>query len=92
MKNTPDGDGSLLDHTLVVYLNEVAIGANHTIDNMPILMFGGKNLKLQTGRHLQFGGKFMTDVWTAVGNAMGVPMTTFGDAAFNRGTVTGLFA
>ena len=92
MKNTPDGDGSLLDHTLVVYLNEVAIGANHTIENMPILMFGGKNLKLQTGRHLQFGGKYMTDVWTAVAAAMGVPMTTFGDPAFNKGTVVGLFA
>jgi len=59
---------------------------------MPILMFGGKNLKLQTGRHLNFGGKFMTDVWTAIGTTMGVPMTTFGDPAFNKGTVAGLFA
>ncbi|HEY2901911.1 MAG TPA: DUF1552 domain-containing protein [Polyangia bacterium] len=92
MKNTPDGDGTLLDHTLVVYFNECAIGANHTIENMPILMFGGKNLNLQTGHHLNFGGKFMTDVWTAIGNALGVPMTTFGDPAYNKGTVAGLFA
>jgi hypothetical protein len=92
MKNTPDGDGTLLDHTLVVYFNECAIGANHTVENMPLLLFGGKSLKLQTGRHLRFGGKFMTDVWSAIGNAMGVPMTTFGDPAFNKGTVPGLFA
>lgn len=91
MKNTPDGDGSLLDHTLVVYFNECAIGANHTTENMPVLMFGGKNLKLQTGKHLRFGGKYMTDVWSAIGSAMGVPMTTFGDPAMNKGTVTGLF-
>jgi hypothetical protein len=92
MKNTADGDGSLLDHTLVVYFNECAIGANHTTENMPVLLFGGKSLRLQTGRHLRYGGKFITDVWSAVGNAMGVPMTTFGDPAFNKGTVAGLFA
>lgn len=92
MKNTPDGDGSLLDHTLVVYFNECAIGADHTTTNMPVLMFGGKNLKLQTGKHLRFGGKYMMDVWSAVGTAMGVPMTSFGEAAMNKGAVTGLFA
>jgi hypothetical protein len=91
LKATPDGDGTLLDHTLVVYMNECCIGASHSIENMPLLMFGGKSLKLQTGRHLQYGGRFMNDVWAAVGNAMGVPMTTFGDTAFSKGAVAGLF-
>lgn len=91
LKATPDGAGTLLDSTLVVYLNECSFGWNHDINNMPILMFGGKNLKLQTGRHLRFTGRTMNDVWTAVGQAMGAPMATFGDPTWNRGTLTGLF-
>jgi hypothetical protein len=92
MKATPDGDGTLLDHTLVVYFNEAGIGWSHSIENMPVLMFGGKSLKLQTGRHIQYQQRYMSDVWAAVGQAFGVPMPTFGDTNFSKGPVTGLFA
>jgi hypothetical protein len=91
MKATPDGDGTLLDHTLVVYFNECAYGWSHSIENMPLLLFGGKNLKLQTGRHLKFGMRYMNDVWAAIATAMGVPMNTYGDTAFSTGAVSGLF-
>jgi hypothetical protein len=91
MKATPDGNGTLLDHTLVVYVNEASYGWSHSIDNMPVLMFGGKNLKLHTGQHIQFGMRYMSDVWAAVANAFGVPMNTFGDAAYSTGPVAGLF-
>jgi hypothetical protein len=91
LKSTPDGDGTLLDHTLVIYFNECCYGWSHSIENMPILMFGAKNLKLQTGRHLQFGMRYMNDVWAAVATAMGVPMNTYGDTAFSTGAVSSLF-
>jgi hypothetical protein len=91
MKATPDGDGSLLDHTLVVYLNEVAYGWSHSVESMPLLMFGGKTLKLQTGRHFKFTTRFMNDVWAAVATAFGAPMSTFGDTAFSKGALTELF-
>ncbi|HVU49570.1 MAG TPA: DUF1552 domain-containing protein [Polyangia bacterium] len=91
MKNTPDGDGTLLDHTLVVYFNECCYGWSHSIENMPLLLFGGKSLKLQTGRHLKFGMRYMNDVWAAIATAMGVPMNTYGDTAFSTGAVSGVF-
>jgi hypothetical protein len=91
MKATPDGTGTLLDNTLVVFFNECAIGNTHSIENMPVLMFGGKNVGLQTGQHLQFGGKYMNDVWAAVCGAFGAP-ATFGDPAFADTPVSGLFA
>jgi hypothetical protein len=92
LKNTPDGAGTLLDNTIVVYLNEVNVGAVHSIENIPLLMFGGKNLGLQRGQFLHFGGRYMNDVWAAVATAMGVPSTTWGDTAFSKGPVPGLFA
>ena len=41
MKATPDGTGTLLDNTLVVFFNECAVGNTHSIENMPVLMLGG---------------------------------------------------
>jgi hypothetical protein len=91
MKNTSDGAGTLLDNTLVVYFNECCYGWSHSIENMPLLLFGGKNLKLQTGRHLKFGMRYMNDVWAAIATAMGVPMNTYGDTAFSTGALSGVF-
>ena len=62
-----------------------------SIENMPLLLFGGKNLKLQTGRHLKFNMRYMNDVWAAISTAMGVPMNTYGDTAFSTGAVSGVF-
>jgi hypothetical protein len=91
LKDTPDGAGTLLDNTLVVYLNECNVGASHSIQNMPVVLFGAKNAKLQTGRFFQFGGRYMNDVWAAAATAMGVPSPTWGDTAFSKGPVPGLF-
>jgi Protein of unknown function (DUF1552) len=56
MAATPDiGGGSLLDNTLVVYWSEVSDGAAHGVVDMPVLLFGGKFLKLKGGSFLQLG-------------------------------------
>ncbi len=41
MKETPDGDGSLLDHTLIVYGSGIADGNRHTHEDLPVLLVGG---------------------------------------------------
>jgi hypothetical protein len=90
MKNIPDGTGNLLDNTLVVFFNECSDGNSHGIKQMPVAMFGGKSLKLQTGQHLHFNDRYMNDVWSAVAAAFGDPIK-FGDSAFSTGPVAGLF-
>jgi hypothetical protein len=93
MKNTPDGlgNGSLLDNTLVVFWNECSVGNPHSMVDMPILLFGAKFLKLQTGKYIQFGKpgrndsnfwldkdtRTMADLWVATSNAWGLPMTSY---------------
>jgi hypothetical protein len=92
MDSIKEGNGNtLLDNTLVVFFNECSDGNSHDIHNMPIAMFGGKTLGLQSGQHLHFNGRFMTDVWSAVATAFGAPMK-FGDSAFATGAVSGLFS
>ncbi len=91
MKAIPEGTGTLLDNTLVIFFNECAVGNTHSIENMPVLMIGGKNLGVQTGQHMQFGGKYMNDIWAALCGSFKLE-AKFGDPAFSKGPVTGLFA
>src|SRR5215831_3397278 len=55
LANTPEpGDsGSLLDHTLIVWTNELGKGNSHTLDNIPFVMIGG-GFGFQMGRSLKF--------------------------------------
>jgi hypothetical protein len=91
MKGVQEANGTLLDNTLVVFFNEVAYGNEHTIERMPVLFCGGKNLGVQTGQCLRYGGRYMNDVWAAVCGALGAP-AQFGDPAYASSPVTGLFA
>jgi hypothetical protein len=53
LKRTPDGDGSLLDHTIVVYGAGMSDGNAHSPANLPILLAGGGGA-IQGGRHLRY--------------------------------------
>ncbi|HEX2657189.1 MAG TPA: DUF1552 domain-containing protein, partial [Polyangia bacterium] len=54
---TPDVDGNmLLDNTVVVYLSEVARAWDHNQQNMPLIVFGGKNTGIKGGTYLKVTG------------------------------------
>lgn len=54
MKDTPDGDGSLLDHSAIVYGAGMSEGNGHVPRNLPILLVGGANGQLKGGRHIKY--------------------------------------
>ncbi len=49
----PDGDGSLLDHTTIVWTNELGKGNSHTLNDIPFVLVGG-GLGFRTGRSLKY--------------------------------------
>jgi hypothetical protein len=53
LKSTPDGDGSLLDHTLLLYGSGMGDGNVHSKDPISSLLVGGASGKLAGGRHVQ---------------------------------------
>jgi hypothetical protein len=92
LKNTPEGTGSVLDNTLVVYWNNESDGNSHSATDMPILLFGGKFLKLQGGRFLQFQNRYMSDLWVQIAQAWGYSaLTQYGAARWNQGPMSELF-
>ena len=54
LKNTPDGDGSLLDHSVVLYGSSLSDGNQHNFSPLPIVLAGGASGRLKGGRHLIF--------------------------------------
>jgi hypothetical protein len=53
LKNTPDGDGSLLDHMVLLYGGGLSDGNSHLHDNLPVMIAGGASGKLKGGRHIR---------------------------------------
>ena len=53
LKQTPDGDGTLLDHSLVLYGSSLSDGNQHNFSPLPIVLAGGASGQLKGGRHLQ---------------------------------------
>ena len=54
LKSTPDGDGSLLDHTMYLYGSGMGNPNVHNHTNLPILVAGGGAGKLKGGRHIKY--------------------------------------
>jgi hypothetical protein len=54
LKATPDGDGSLLDHAMIIYGAGISDGNAHDPMNLPVLLAGGGCGKLPSGRHVRY--------------------------------------
>jgi len=75
LKNTPDGPGtSLFDNTFVVVFSDICIGNTHSVPQLPVLFFGGKTVRLRTGRYLDMKGRYMNDIWASTLAAFGIPL------------------
>jgi hypothetical protein len=53
LRATPDGDGTLLDHSMVLYGSSLSDGNEHNFDPLPVLLAGGASGKIRGGRHLR---------------------------------------
>jgi hypothetical protein len=73
----PEGEGTLLDHTLIVWGNELGEGSVHTHTDIPFLLAGG-GPGFQMGRFLELGGVSHGRLLTSIGRAMGLPIERFG--------------
>jgi hypothetical protein len=54
LQSTRDGDGSLLDHSLILYGSSICDGNAHTHHDLPLVMAGGAGGQVKGGRHIKF--------------------------------------
>jgi hypothetical protein len=81
LRATPDGDGSLLDHMLILYGGGISDGNLHDHSNLPLLLVGGSSGRLKGGRHLKYPDKTpMTNLLVGVLDKAGVQIDGLGDS------------
>jgi hypothetical protein len=85
LKAIAEGEGSLLDHSLLMGCSNLFDGDRHQADEMPILLAGRGGGDMPTGRVLDYSGRRpegrrACGLYLSLMNRMGAPMTRFGDA------------
>lgn len=82
-------DGSLLDHSMIVYGAGISDGDRHNHDDLPILVAGGAAGTLKTGRHIKYPNHTpMNNLFLSMLDRVGCPMDKLGDST---GKLQGLF-
>src|SRR2546422_774967 len=79
LRTTRDGDGSLLDHTTILYGSGISNSTKHSGDNLPLLVMGGGAGTLKGGRHLSYTDKpTMANLLVTLMDKMDVPVERIG--------------
>jgi len=78
---TPDGDGSLLDHSLVLYGSSMSDANEHNFDPLPILLVGGANGLIEGGRHLMYEPHTpLANLYVGLLDKFGIRQDSFGNS------------
>jgi hypothetical protein len=81
MRDTPEGEGSLLDHSMIVYGGGIADGNRHNHDDLPVLLAGKGNGSLKPGRLIEAPkGTPMTNLYLSLLDRMGAKAQRIGDS------------
>jgi hypothetical protein len=93
LKKTPDGDGSLLDHMVVLYGAGLGEPNTHDPFDLPSIVFGKAHGKLKTGRHLAFTMRDYVpqgNLLVSLLDLVGVPIDKLGDSTGRLGGLSSL--
>jgi Protein of unknown function (DUF1552) len=81
LRATPDGDGTLLDHSLVLYGSGMSDGNQHNHTDLPIVLAGGASGRLKGGRHIRHPKNTpMANLLVAMLDTLQIPTDKFGDS------------
>lgn len=89
LKATKEGDGNMLDSTMVLYGSGMNNSRGHSTKNLPLLLAGGGKLGLRHGQHLKFetDSTPMSNLLLTMLQKMGIQQDSFMDST---GTLSGL--
>ena len=81
LQATPDGDGTLLDHSMILYGSSLSDGTEHNFDPLPVLLAGGASGRLKGGRHIRHAPHTpMSNLLLAMLHKVGAPVDSIGDS------------
>jgi len=91
LRSTPDGDGSLLDHVILLYGGGISHSDRHTHGPLPTLVVGGGAGAIKGGRHLVYPEHTpLTNLQLTLLTNLGVPTEKLGDSTGKLQALSGL--
>jgi len=90
MEGIQEGENTLLDNSVVVWVNELGKGNSHARRDIPFMLAGGAQGYFNTGRHIDFGGESHGKLLVSLTHAMDKPVSTFGVPQYSQGPLNGL--
>jgi hypothetical protein len=91
LKSHPEGDGTLFDHSLVLWCSEFGTGNTHSSARAPYVLAGGASGALETGRFLRYSGDVShNDLLLSLLRSFGLNDQTFGRREWCTGPLPGL--
>ncbi len=88
MKSIKELDGTLLDHSMIVYGSGISDGDRHNHDDLPLLFAGSLKRSTRTGQHIKYSPTPMNNLFLSMLDRVGVRVETLGDST---GKLQGLF-
>ena len=89
LEAVPEGDGTMLDNTLVVWSNPLSRGNAHSKTNLPIVMIGG-GWHFDLGQYVRYSGESHGKWLVSLCHAMGIEVSNFGRREFSDGPLSGI--
>jgi hypothetical protein len=85
LDSMPEGDGTVLDHSCLMFLSNMWIGRKHDNSKLPVVLAGGLSGTLETGRVFYFfkagdDNRKMCSLYLSIMDRMGIKLDQFGDA------------
>lgn len=81
LRSIPEGDGTLLDHVMITYGSGLGDGNRHNHNDLPLVVAGGANGTLKTGRHLRFAEDTpVANLFLSTLDRLGAGPARFGDS------------
>jgi len=81
LQATPDGDGTLLDNSMLLYGSGMSDGNSHNHDPLPIILAGGASGRLEGNRHIVTPNKTpLSNLLLSMINLVGIEQESFGDS------------
>jgi len=81
LRSTREGDGNLLDHSIIVYGSSISDGNRHNHDDLPVALFGRGGGSLLTGRHIRYPQETpMCNLFLSLLDRAGATSDSFGDS------------
>lgn len=86
----PEGDVTMLDHTVVLWVNELSKGNSHSHQRMPFVLAGSGGGYFRTGRYVTHVNAPHNDLLVSLQNAFGIEEQTFGAPEYCTGPLANL--